>query len=402
MARPHHTSGFSDVYPSPPSYEEALTSALQPPASAPSLPHDDGFSVGGFTGSDFAGEDCDDLTIDRDMDEERDYEESRPLKMGRIPDAKAQYTGYGSTTNDIKQKENARAGHEQEPSWTVVPPSIPEAEGSSSRAEPVPTATLQPIPVVPPPPIFAGVPSSPGLMNSQDISIAGYTRTKSGVESYDEVLQDPYQLYRFFVAHNDRPTMKVVITGHHMERRSANETDSNGNTKVTTNSVKVVDFEMEFDLTQYINPGGLLYVSSSKPGEPTTLKEVMEEHAEDENAFKELHLIKNIKWEYKDLTKAISHAIRSVRYHHTITVDYLTGNDRIIVRSSSPAAKFMRSNWTKAFCVVTCLGIVFYPARALIKRVRDKSLKSQFQMTISARDFYNSHYWAIVNQVQYV
>lgn len=49
--------------------------------------------------------------------------------------------------------------------------------------------------------------------NGQDVSAAGFTQTPNGYESTDPILEDPFQLYRFFVAHNDRPSMHLLITG---------------------------------------------------------------------------------------------------------------------------------------------------------------------------------------------
>jgi hypothetical protein len=105
----------------------------------------------------------------------------------------------------------------------VNPPSefASELGSPSSSIAAAPTTTYAPSPFPPPPqslPVpeapLAGVPSLPGLMNSQDISIAEFERTKKGVESCDPVLGDPYQLYRFFVAHNDRPTLHIAIKGN--------------------------------------------------------------------------------------------------------------------------------------------------------------------------------------------
>lgn len=56
--------------------------------------------------------------------------------------------------------------------------------------------------------------STAGLMSAQDISTAEFSSSKKGVESKDPILDDPFQLYRFFVAHNDRPSMHVLITGN--------------------------------------------------------------------------------------------------------------------------------------------------------------------------------------------
>ncbi|KAG9068953.1 hypothetical protein KI688_009843 [Linnemannia hyalina] len=406
------------------------------------------------------------LEMDQDMDEDdQDYEESRPLKMGRIPDTQAQYTfiqpndtiqagkkkkscnstcttpnnngsplpshlGYpipqqhpGSTypyplrhpqyaapPHDLMQRPytapvtgNNSMQHlypvpgpalnapsappsapDTAPPTSYAPPSMPPppleqyndtksipppvnapvdfASGSrsgspGSSSEAVPAITYAPPPFPPPQDLpaqetpLAGVPSMPGLMNPQDISIAEFERTTKGVESCDPVLGDPYQLYRFLVAHNDRPTLHIAIKGHHIEKRETYETDSDGKRKLVVTDHYVEDFKMDFDLTPHIIPRGVLFTAPDpKTGAIPTIKQVLEQFADEENPFKEIHVHKVIQWDYEELTKAITHAIRS---------------------------------------------------RAIYKKVKDKTLKSEFQMAMTTRDFYMQYYWSIVDQVQY-
>ncbi|KAF9116827.1 hypothetical protein BGX27_010444 [Mortierella sp. AM989] len=450
-------SSSDQVFPSPPSYEEAIGRPLQNTPSAPPLITSG--SGHGLTPQDFDSSSLfQDGADDRDMEEERDYEESRPLKMGRIPDARAQYTFiqpndtidvnnsnsnnshhtfpvlhnsshlpdynpnssavqqsqqyFSSPTSPINPAYNApsapssapveyqqQQGEQSKPDKSNVQPIQPSSSnGSTSYAPPPfppPSMAAAPVPL-------AGIPDTPGLINAQDISIAGYKRTKKGAESCDKVLEDPYQLYRFFVAHNDRPTMHALIRGHHTEKCDSIETDSAGNRKVVSRSLHVEDFKMDFDLTPYISPRGTLYTAPDpKTGKNFTIREVMEQYAEEENQFKEIHMVKNVVWDYEDLTRAITHAIRSVHYRYTIDISFPCTNNVVIVRSSSPLANFMRNGWTKALCFVSVVGVIFYPAREIYKKVKDKTLKSEFQMTISTRDFYNLNYWSIVDQVQY-
>ncbi|KAG0251901.1 hypothetical protein DFQ27_008430, partial [Actinomortierella ambigua] len=109
----------------------------------------------------------------------------------------------------------------------------------------------------------------------------------------------------------------------------------------------------------------------------------------------------HVVWDYEELKKAITHAIRSVHYRYTIEISFPTQNNKVIVRSASPAATFMRNTWTKVFCCLTLIGAIAYPLRACYRRVKDKSVRSSFIVNLSARDFYNMHYWDIVNAVQY-
>ncbi|KAK3829014.1 MAG: hypothetical protein J3Q66DRAFT_23549 [Benniella sp.] len=443
MASPH-SSTIPDTYPSPPSYEEAIGQSLlaspdttSSDATSPhAQPEPSGLTPGDFVDAVAALRDFD----ERDIEDERDYEESRPLKMGRIPDARAQYTfiqpsdtidvGNGSAYTCLCNQNHGPYPQQQQrlcpvhpgysssapiascPSPVLHAPSAPIApasfEASSSAQESVlhqrrqnstskimqandmdseystagfpgsagaSGSTSHAVPSQPPPSSLyrstqpsatpmAGVPSVPGdLMNAQDVSIADYKRTKRGAESYDQILEDPYQLYRFFVAHNDRPTMHLLIRGYHTEKRESTETDSDGNTKWVSKDIKVEDFKIDFDLTPYISPRGTLYTTPDpKTGNILTLREVMEQFVEEENTFKEMHLHKTVQWDYDELSRAITHAIRSTHYRYTIDISFPCTNNVVIVKSSSPLASFMRSGLTKALCFISLVGVVMYPA----------------------------------------
>ncbi|KAF9312896.1 hypothetical protein BG003_005815 [Podila horticola] len=373
-----------------------------------------------------------------DMEDEQDYEESRPLRTGVVPSTSSQYTfiqpqdhtrqkwwrqskshsqkyHYHKSTQQSFSGYNRQSHHCQTPVQTLgerhqaftgapptmsasgpstngpyTPPSLcpqPYAAASGTHTptalEDLPPVEAKPslvdpsappginIPAIshstsyappngPPPSLpqqlptyqrpaepFAGIPAvheNQGLMNAQDISIADFVRKASGDESVDPILEnDPYQLYRYFVAHNDRPEMYLLITGYHVEQRETVSTDSKGN-RTTSQAVQ---------------------------------------------------------WDYEELTRAIIHAVRSTHYRFNVEVSFPLKNDRVKVASSSPLAKFMRNPWTKAFCFLGVVGVVFYPIRECYKRVRKESIKSNFEMTLSTREFYQANYWSIVDQVRY-
>ncbi|KAG0356110.1 hypothetical protein BG005_004978 [Podila minutissima] len=467
----------------PPTYDEAIGFASDPPEA---------------TQRNVRPVPCDELQGAEayDMEDEQDYEESRPLRTGVVPNTPSQYTFiqpqdhtcqtwwkqskchypkyhyHESTEKSFSNYKRHRphchtpvqtlgAGHQ---AFTGVPPTT-SASGPSTRGPYIPpshcpqpyaaasgaytptileelppmeakTSSVAPsvppgidIPAIshsasyappnmPPPPLqqlptyqcsaepFAGIPTAHGnqrLMNAQDISIADYVRKSSGDESVDPILEnDPYQLYRYFVAHNDRPEMYLLITGHHFETRTTKSTDSKGKTTTSTHQEHVEDFRIEFDLTPFVDPRGVLRTSPDpKTGRERTLRQVFDEHARDDNEFKELHLMKAVQWDYEELTRAIIHAVRSAHYRFNVEVSFPLKNDRVKAASSSPLAKFMRNPWTKAFCFLGVVGVVFYPIRECYKRVRKESIKSSFEMTLSTREFYQANYWSIVDQVRF-
>ena len=245
---------------SPPPYEEAIVRPLKDTLTGSTLTPPS--RTNAVVPNDFLLEDDQDF---QDFEEdEREYEASRPLKMGKIPDARAQYTyiqpdvfrskaptrPHGPGTGPLGMTVQSSAlphpqtgqarpsappmdstpqqtylpppgpppplqgpqptGYEADKPFFNPPDHAPPPAGSSSSAPPASYLTV-PVPFAGVP--FAGVPELPGLINPQDISIADFKRTKKGIESYDKVLADPYQLYRFFVARNDRPSMHAIIKG---------------------------------------------------------------------------------------------------------------------------------------------------------------------------------------------
>ncbi|KAF9296921.1 hypothetical protein BGZ74_010100 [Mortierella antarctica] len=258
-------------------------------------------------------------------------------------------------------------------------------EGSSSATTSGPSEHTIPRPPSPPPPPhgsggprtgtetergppvpLAGIPTAAGLVSAQDISTAEFSSSKTGVESKDAILDDPFQLYRFFVAHNDRPSMHVLVTGCHMEKRKVEDRNHDGTTSTVTSKVRVQDFKMSFDLTPLISPSGTITtLPNPKTGRSPTLREVMEQHVEEDNPFKELL----VNWDFEHLTRAITHAIRSVNYRYTIEISYPVTHNRVV--------------------------------RNFYKKVDDASLRSEFQMTVSTNEFYMNNYWNIIEQVQF-
>lgn len=163
-----------------------------------------------------------------------------------------------------------------------------------------------------------------GAPTGSDISTATYKRTDRGVETQDLLLDDPFQLYRFFVAHNDKPQMHVLITGRytslctpfsalfgililiiilififmphvgsHVEKKAAEKRSSDGTISTVYSKAKVCDFKIDLDLTSYISPYGTIKtLPDPKTSNKLSLREVIEQHVTEENPFKEMHMKK--------------------------------------------------------------------------------------------------------------
>jgi hypothetical protein len=83
------------------------------------------------------------------------------------------------------------------------------------------------------------------------------------------------------------------LVGSHVEKRSTERTKPDGSTQTVQQNVKVDDFKMDFDLTPYVAASGMIStLPEAQSGKRPTLREVMEEHVEDENPFKEIYMPK--------------------------------------------------------------------------------------------------------------
>ena len=89
------------------------------------------------------------------------------------------------------------------------------------------------------------------------------------------------------------PLFYFYNIGTHVEKRTTEKTKSDGTVQTVQQKVKINDFKMDFDLTPFISASGtILTLPEPQSGKRPTLREVMEEHVQDENPFKELYMPK--------------------------------------------------------------------------------------------------------------
>ncbi|CAG8642432.1 13575_t:CDS:2, partial [Acaulospora colombiana] len=146
------------------------------------------------------------------------------------------------------------------------------------------------------------------------MSDANFHVSDRGVTSSDPKLNNEAEsLYRFFIAHNNKPQMAVSIHGYHSEWQDETYTyvDQNGDTKFATRSkhVEVTDFKYTCDLTDYIFPNGEVHIID-KENCKMNIMDLLKEYVENRNILKEIEMRKVVLWDYESLTKAISSAIR--------------------------------------------------------------------------------------------
>ncbi|CAJ0636533.1 13481_t:CDS:2 [Entrophospora sp. SA101] len=185
-----------------------------------------------------------------------------------------------------------------------------------------------------------------------NLSDAKFKRTSEGVTTCEPKLnREPESLYRFMLAHNDKPNMAIKIHGYHYETRhyTYTYTDANGNIQYGTRSETyvVTDFLITIDLSEYVLPNGTIHAIPNKKNPDPQIMDIINEYINHENKLKEFIMKKTVLWDYQSLTKAISTSIRLHGFHRFLEITYPLQNHKVKVQSDHKFAKFTRNTFTQ-------------------------------------------------------
>ncbi|KAI9208892.1 uncharacterized protein BJ171DRAFT_437614 [Polychytrium aggregatum] len=276
----------------------------------------------------------------------------------------------------------APAGFQQVPVGTYAPPPGPPPTSSTNYAPPP-----GPPPGCPPDYFDISIIPTGNIMLAKDCpplgerSNAKFEVKDSSIVSFDPSLQknvyaswdmqllQPEELWKFFLSHLSKPTLLVHILGQHEETYTEVVHGDNG-TRVETRSRTVTDFSFNFDVSHYIAPAWSRVVCIPKQGKPSqNYRQALEEFTFSSNIFKEIHMVKQVFWDYPSLTNAIVSAIRRTGYPHRIMVSYPLKNAKIWVFSDHPLSKMAHNTCVNVLCVLTCMCIIFWPILALSSKL---------------------------------
>ncbi|CAG8442671.1 12304_t:CDS:2 [Acaulospora morrowiae] len=305
--------------------------------------------------------------------------------------------------NDLEEEgaclltKNDNNGSDVDKSKLSLNDGMDHGEGGSSYNREIPSQTLDDgatsLDMNSPPPKYT-------------ISDAEFQVSDNGVTSSDPKLnREAESLYRFFIAHNDKPQMAISIHGYHSEwvEESYTYTDEGGNTKWATRSkhIEVTDFKFTYDLTDYILPNGEIHLTADKSPE-LDIMQLLKDYVEHKNILKEIEMRKVVLWDYESLTKAVSSTIRSQGYRNDIRITYPMRNHVVVVQSDHKFARLTRKFWFKFLCFITCLWIILLPLSWLYKKSYKNQLRSDFQMNIGPRDWFQQNVGMIVANVKWL
>ncbi|CAG8761250.1 21971_t:CDS:2 [Gigaspora rosea] len=213
-----------------------------------------------------------------------------------------------------------------------------------------------------------------------------YEVLQGGVVSCDPQLsRDSESLYRFFTEHNDKPEMAIIING--------------GNNRKNT---EITDFRFTLDLTEFVSSVGELRAYPNENRPDMSFMDVLEEYVRRDSALKSIEMHKIVYWDYTYLTQSIISIIREQGYQHEIRITYPQRNQLIQVQSDNALAQFMRSTVGQALCCCSCFGIIHRALNRFYDNAYKSKFKSEFQMNISAREWFQRNRRIIVTNVKWL
>ncbi|KAI8335925.1 hypothetical protein BC941DRAFT_429759 [Chlamydoabsidia padenii] len=237
---------------------------------------------------------------------------------------------------------------------------------------------------------------------------AKYQVNQSGVLSRDHHLNnDGEALAQFLQQHNIPPRLKIKFYGYHDEThyRTRKTHDKDGHWQEERQPVtkRVDDFNFTIDCSDSVSTEcqGLYVLPDPKSGCIKTVRQLCDDYVRETNQLKELQLTKVIDWDYARLTRAFTAAIRAHGYHHSICISYELTRQTITIKTDSLVSQ-MSDNWmVRGFFYLTFLWIFTWPALWLCrKKFGHSTLKSEWVMAVSERQWYNDHVHEVLGQIK--
>ncbi|KAI8614990.1 hypothetical protein BC830DRAFT_337466 [Chytriomyces sp. MP71] len=165
----------------------------------------------------------------------------------------------------------------------------------------------------------------------------------------------------------------------------------------------VTDFVFSIDATNYVAPTWERIVATPnkdlKEPELGEWRAVMEEFTRSRNLLKEIHLQKQILWDFNNLRTSIYTSIRAMGYMHDLSITFPQSNCKISALSASTMSRAADNTCVKIFCVVTCLCIIFYPIFLLSRKNVNNQLFAYYLCVAPAQEFYNRNIGTIMGAV---
>ncbi|KAI8074594.1 hypothetical protein BC940DRAFT_315199 [Gongronella butleri] len=243
---------------------------------------------------------------------------------------------------------------------------------------------------------FHGRPFPP----SYCIYSASYEVKREGVHSRDTHLNtDPEALVQFFQQHNTQPRLQVKFYGYHEEHKYY---ENHKRQKKKWGTDHIVDFDFTIDASDGVAPScqGIYVSNDPKSNIRQSLHELCEDYARADSMLKELRLSKQIEWNYAELTRALTAAIRQRGYQHSLRISFEMENYSITVKPDATFSKAIDNKFVHFFLLISCLYCLIWPFIVYDrKKFGTRGIKSQWTMAVSEQAWYEAHIEEVLAKV---
>lgn len=98
---------------------------------------------------------------------------------------------------------------------------------------------------------------------------------------------------------------------------------------------------------------------------------------------------------------AFTAAIRAHGYHHSICISYELTHHNIVIKTDSKVSRLADNRLMRYFMYLTCLWIFTWPVLwACRKKFGHSTLKSEWRMAVTERQWYNDHVHEVLGQIR--
>ena len=134
--------------------------------------------------------------------------------------------------------------------------------------------------------------------------------TSDGFECFDAKLETSVdEVWKYFMSHLQAPSLRIAVTGYHIRKVRRDDRDV---------EEKVTDFSFSINVTHLISSWNSLCATPEKDHPQLTFNQAIEDYASLEGKLKQMHLTKQVKWNYQEIERLVHYTVRATGYNNHV------------------------------------------------------------------------------------
>lgn len=134
--------------------------------------------------------------------------------------------------------------------------------------------------------------------------------TSDGFECFDPKLESSVdEVWKYFMGHLQAPCLRIAVEGYHMQKVKRDD---------RMVEEKKTDFSFSISVTHLISSWNSLCATPEKGHPQLTFNQALEDYARLEGKLKQMHLTKQVKWDYGEIERLVHYIVRSTGYNNHV------------------------------------------------------------------------------------